>query len=202
MALDIGKKYLDGIQNCKFDEVTQNSPLPISSTQLNALVNEVATSIISASDMRESLEKEAGGPLSLRDVCCLIVQDTDRKNSEENKNFIDTPTLIENASLKEKIILSHAVEKLNKDYFAQLTKEDLQKLTLLFGIRRAHEFATQKIIPISSIEELRNKFSILFSLSPTNSVSMVIATVDEELKKHKEKSEEINAPSEKEKEAV
>jgi hypothetical protein len=158
MNFNVDPNYLNSVQTFVFADYNAAAPLSISSTDLTAVVKEVSLAIITASQLKPLFSQMASKELSLRDVCFIVAQESDKK---EKKNTVAN---IENASQGEKVILSHTIHKLSQD-FTQVTKDDLNVVTLLFGIQRIHQFASAKIIDIEMKEtEIRQMEEALAQL--------------------------------------
>lgn len=168
---NIQSRYVDAIAGFNFVEWKEDLALSISQNDLDRVVSNVAEKIIAASQLKPLFSSMAERELSLRDACYLCAQDTDRKDNQ------DTPAKIVNAPEEAKEIISYAAEKLSKD-FVNVNSDDLNVLTLLFGIHRITELAQGVIItpPLSKLEQAEkdlNRLKVLKeeAFTPLNQVA-------------------------------
>lgn len=189
MNFTVDARYQDVVQNFVWPEQKEDSTLPISSSELDGLVQDVAKQIIGASQIRTQLSLP-----SLSHTILRITQDLDGKYSK------DTPAKIEQASEKEKTILSHTFKALTK-MFESVTAMDLKVATLVFGIHRVHDLATENIIPLSElssqIEQMetalaelrtfRSRYSEQLIADAPESIRQIIANVDKNIEEQSQK---------------
>lgn len=136
---NIETNYLTAVQNFNWPNDAAAADLPISLSELDQLVNEVAEKIIAASQLKTTFEALARRSLSLREVCYAYVQDYDKK-------FVrNTVAKIENASDQEKKIFNHAFKKLS-ELFVQVESNNLKEISLLFSIHKISELASKNTI--------------------------------------------------------
>jgi hypothetical protein len=173
MNFTIDTRYQQAVQNFAWPNQEDSAALPIAQMQFNQLVQEVAQKIIAASQIRSKFSLP-----SLSDTFLLVTQDQDKKYGK------DTPAKIEQASEKEKTILSHTFQALKK-VFEQVTESDLKIAALVFGIYRIHDLATEKIVPLSElhsqIEQMEKSLAELTTMRSRYSEDL-IAKAPEQVK--------------------
>ena len=147
MNFNVDASLKNAVESFSWDVQETGNDLLIHVNDLSILVTEISQKIFTAAQLRPTLEPMAKKTLSLAEICYLIVQDQDRKLA--NPEILN---LIQHAATNEKIILKHALKKLTED-FVNVTQPDLKVLTLLFGIKRIFQVASNTVFLFNSQAE-------------------------------------------------
>lgn len=143
------------------EQFVWNEQLTNENDDIHQLVETIALKIISASEIRSTLESMAGRKLSLIEVCYLVIQSKD-----EDK---DLAICIKEASLDVKNILFRVFGILAKDYFVQVPADDLKGITLLMGTKEISALVALNYIPpvqptqaenLEKLTTLRNNYDM------------------------------------------
>jgi hypothetical protein len=158
----INARYQAAVQHFVWPE-QKGTTIPISNSDLDNLVNEVAQKIIAANQIKSIHPDLVKMKASLSDAFYLIVQDLDKKGEVVNK--------IENASEEQKNVLHHTFKKLS-DLFPNVNSDDLKAATLLFGIQRIHVLVAAKNIAALQYcpDHLKTKEIVLAAVQQSGSV--------------------------------
>lgn len=122
--------------------------------EIEAVVTEVARSIINASEKRSELAVAPQTELSLVEACYILAERHDVSKI--------TVSSIQQASADEKLVLKHTFEQLS-NFFEQVNANDLKAATLLFGADRVHAIVTLKLTtkPKTGLELLEEQVAQL-----------------------------------------
>lgn len=153
---NIDNRYQTAVQGFNWEAEELLEDFKPSDSDIDGLVNEVSTKIITAYQIRSNFTSMAGRDLSLLEMCYISTQENDKKWG------LSSAACIEGASLQERKILHLTVNQLSKGFtlenikaaFSAINADDLYKgidaqflktATLLFAIKQVHDLAAPKI---------------------------------------------------------